>query len=299
MTDLQIKCFLEVAKSLNFSMAARNLFISQSNISRQISMFEDELGFSLFKRTTKTVNLTPAGEIVAEKLVGISEEWEKTIAEARNTINKFTGRLSLGCTVHNKSNSYLSQLLIDFRTTYSGIQIVKERNSQQKLIEGLMNGYYDAILIANHDVFRLKNVDAITMFDSPVGIVIHKNHSMFEQEKVSLKDFKNSHFLRYKPTDIPLDEDFLYQLCVFCGFEPKIIKEFENFEEFLFAIESGEGVSLICEEDEIVVNENLRFIRIEEDCPSKFLPMKLTRKRSNKNEVLQDLFRFAKMRGKH
>ena len=43
MTDLQVKCFLEVARCLNFTKAAKNLFISQSNISRQIASFEEEI----------------------------------------------------------------------------------------------------------------------------------------------------------------------------------------------------------------------------------------------------------------
>ena len=44
MTDLQVKCFLEVARCLNFTKAAKNLFSSQSNISRQIASFEEEIG---------------------------------------------------------------------------------------------------------------------------------------------------------------------------------------------------------------------------------------------------------------
>lgn len=294
MTDLQVKCFLEVAKALNFSSAAKNLFISQSNISRQISLFEDELGFTLFTRTTKTVTLTPAGEILKEKLKDMVEEWENTLIEAKNAIKQIKGRISIGCTVHNKTNSCLSQMLAEFRVTHKEIHIIKERNTQKKLIEGLMSGYYDSILIANHDVCRLNNVNSISLFHSQVGIVIHRNHPLFKQQEVSLNDFANSDFLRYKPTEIPLEEDYLYQLCIFFGFEPNVKLEFEDFEEFLFAIESGEGVSLIYEENEIDANENLRFIPINEDCPCKYMSMRLTRKNTNSNKALNDLFRFAK-----
>lgn len=256
-------------------------------------MLEEELGFSLFNRTTKTVKLTPAGEVAAEKLSEMTKEWEETLMEAQRLVNKSEGRLSIGCTTHVKTNSYLSQLLSDYRNKNKGIQIIKERNTQKKLMEGLMTGYYDAILIANHDVCRLKNVDSITLFESQVGIVLHKNHPCFDRQEVSLADLSGYDFLRYKPTDIPLEEDFLYQVCVYFGFEPHLKAEFEDFEEFLFAIESGEGVSLIYEESEIIVNENLRFIPINEDCPAKFLPMKLTRKRTGRSDALKDLFRFA------
>lgn len=299
MTDLQIRCFLEVSKSLNFSSAARKLFISQSNISRQIAMFEEELGFQLFTRTTKTVKLTTAGEILAEKLVVLLEEWEEVLEEAKNTSQRIAGRLAIGCTVHNKTNSYLSRMLADYNVDHNGVQIVKERNTQKKLIEGLMSGYYDAILIANHDVCRLTSVDSISLFQTQVGIAIHRKNSIFKQEHVTLKDFASFDFLRYKPTDIPLEEDYMYQLCLAHGFEPKVKEEYEDFEDFLFAIESGEGVAIIYEEDEISSNKNLRFIRIEEESPHKYLPMKLTRKQSNKNRALDELFRFAKIWAKY
>ncbi|SHI80522.1 LysR family transcriptional regulator [Parasporobacterium paucivorans] len=293
MTDLQIRCFLDVAKTLNFSSSARNLFISQSNISRQISMLEEELGFMLFNRTTKTVKLTAAGEIMSEKLNEMTLQWEETLLEAQRTVNKSEGRISIGCTPHIKTNSFLSQMLSDYRSKNKGVQIIKERNTQKKLIEGLLNGYYDAILIANHDVCRLKNVEALSLFESQVGIVLHKNFPCFGDEEISLSDLSGYDFIRYKPTDIPLEEDFLYQVCVYFGFEPRVKAEFEDFEEFLFAIESGEGVSLIYEEAEIMANENLRFIPIHEDCPAKFLPMKLTRKKTSKSDVLNDFFKFA------
>ncbi len=53
MTDLQIRCFLEVAKCLSFTKAAKHLFISQSNISRQIASLEEEWELPLFDRNTK------------------------------------------------------------------------------------------------------------------------------------------------------------------------------------------------------------------------------------------------------
>ena len=57
MTDLQVKCFLQVARCLSFTRAAKELFISQSNISRQIATLEEELGLALFDRNTKGVKL--------------------------------------------------------------------------------------------------------------------------------------------------------------------------------------------------------------------------------------------------
>jgi DNA-binding transcriptional LysR family regulator len=53
MTSDQVKYFLEIAKCLNYSMAAEELCISQSSLSKHIQNLEMELGVRLFTRTTK------------------------------------------------------------------------------------------------------------------------------------------------------------------------------------------------------------------------------------------------------
>ena len=52
MTDRQIRCFLALYETLNFSAAARQLFLTQPTLSYQIRTLEEELGTPLFTRTT-------------------------------------------------------------------------------------------------------------------------------------------------------------------------------------------------------------------------------------------------------
>lgn len=62
MLQQRIQTFLEVANCLSFSTAARNLYISQQAVTKQIASLEQELGLRLFYRTTRQVTLTPAGQ---------------------------------------------------------------------------------------------------------------------------------------------------------------------------------------------------------------------------------------------
>ena len=294
MTDLQVKCFLQVARCLSFTRAAKELFISQSNISRQIATLEEELGLALFDRNTKGVKLTRQGQMLNESLSEMVAEWNRVLARAKNSIRKYNGSITVGCQEHIKANSYISQVLSGFRECRPEIQITKERCTQKKLVDGLLNDYYDAILIADHDVKLVQGVEKLTLYDSQVGIVVHKKHRLFYKKDVKLSDFKDSVFLRYLPMKLKPEDDYLHKICGAFGFEPRIAEEFEDFEEILFAIEMGDGVSLVFEEDEVTSNRNLRFIPIEEDVPQKFLPMQLTRRTKNKNPALNDFFLFAK-----
>ena len=62
MTFNHIYYFLECAKCLNFSEAARNLFMTQPALGRQITALEKELNMQLFFRSTHGMKLTPAGK---------------------------------------------------------------------------------------------------------------------------------------------------------------------------------------------------------------------------------------------
>ena len=68
MTIHQIECFLEAARTLNFTEAANHLYISQQGLSRQIASLEKELELRLFDRTTRAVSFfCGAGRISPRK----------------------------------------------------------------------------------------------------------------------------------------------------------------------------------------------------------------------------------------
>ena len=58
----QLKYFVKSAEYLNFSVAAKHLYITQSTLSQQIKQLEYELGFELFLRNSRHIQLTEAGE---------------------------------------------------------------------------------------------------------------------------------------------------------------------------------------------------------------------------------------------
>lgn len=64
MNDRQLLCFLTVARTLNFSAAARELFCTQPALSYQIRSLEQELNVTLLRRSTTHVKLTDAGSIL-------------------------------------------------------------------------------------------------------------------------------------------------------------------------------------------------------------------------------------------
>ena len=82
MNQKQIDIILEIADTLNFNKAARNLYITQPALSYQVKTLEEEVGFKIFDRDNG-VTITPAGERFCCRLKDISNEIKMAVEEGK------------------------------------------------------------------------------------------------------------------------------------------------------------------------------------------------------------------------
>jgi DNA-binding transcriptional LysR family regulator len=92
----QLRYFVAVAEELHFGRAADRLHMSQSPLSRAIRELERELGFVLFTRTTRHVELTPAGTALLDGARRALAEVDLALGEARRAAQPERGALALG-----------------------------------------------------------------------------------------------------------------------------------------------------------------------------------------------------------
>ncbi len=139
------KVFYHVAKELNFSKAARQLFISQSAISQSISQLEQELGTKLFIRTTKKVSLTTEGETLfqhIEPAIHSILQGEQKIGEIA-TLER--GRLHIGVS-DTICKYYLINYLKDFHEHYPNIEILITNKTSIECVDLLKGNKVDLIV---------------------------------------------------------------------------------------------------------------------------------------------------------
>ena len=86
-----VEYFLKVAKTLNFSRAARELYISPQSLNRQILRLEEELGEPLFIRTTRRVELTDFGRYMQQMFEPASQEYRRAVEETARYLKRRQG----------------------------------------------------------------------------------------------------------------------------------------------------------------------------------------------------------------
>lgn len=140
------KVFYHVAKTLSFSEASKELFISQSAVSQSIKVLEKRLGQKLFIRSTKKVRLTKEGEILfshVEPAINLISLGETRILEAKSLNG---GQLSIGAS-DTICRYYLKPFLKEFHSRYPNVHIKVVNGTSLKCVDYLKNGIADLIVV--------------------------------------------------------------------------------------------------------------------------------------------------------
>ena len=142
MTIAQLNTFLTVCESMSFTQAAKQQYISQSAISRQIAALEDELGTSLFERAHSSIQLTPSGMHLARHLKPIMDHLEALLNQVHEIGTGQSGTLVIGLLLDQSIDQRVSRALQWFRHSHN-ISITIYRYDFMSLLTNLKSGTVD------------------------------------------------------------------------------------------------------------------------------------------------------------
>ena len=139
------KVFYQVASTLSFSKASRQLFISQSAVSQSIKSLEQKLGHSLFVRSTKKVSLTPEGETLFRSITPAIHMIQSVESQIQGG-NHMDGQLCIAAS-DTICRYFLLPYLNRFHTEYPGVHIKIINQSSRECLELLEKGEADLTII--------------------------------------------------------------------------------------------------------------------------------------------------------
>ena len=140
----QLKSFIHLAETLNFSTTAKELFITQSTLSHQILQLEGELGQPLFYRNSHEVTLTEAGQTLlplAKDTVRSAEHCQLRMDELKNVMS---GELRIGVTF--SFVSIIAATVKAFLHEHPHVGINVTQSTMAELIEQLTNHELDFVV---------------------------------------------------------------------------------------------------------------------------------------------------------
>ncbi len=181
----QLRYFVKVSETLNFSEAAKALSVTQSTLSQQIKQLEDELGEPLLTRTSHSVALTEAGHtILANARQALHEA--SLCAERINDLNRLaTGTLNIGVTY--SFSPILTETIQTFMKMYPKIKLNIFYKPMSELMELLKDGTVDFAL-AFKPSKNVEGIESHILFQNCLSVVVAPHHPLAAHERVTLHD---------------------------------------------------------------------------------------------------------------
>lgn len=250
-----------VYKERSFSKAAQKLFVSQPWLSSAVKKVEQELGASIFDRSTTPISLTDAGAYYIERveqIMAIEQEIQQYFKELR---------ASQGTELHIGSSMFfctyvLPTLLADFRAMYPQVSLIFSEGSRQELLNKLLDGKLDFILeVEQMNTDKLHSIHWATeelVLAVPAQFSINQT---LKEYCYSFDEFLHRHDpSRRKPT-VPLhvfrDESFILlnqendihnralQICRNAGFSPNAALYMTQMMTAYYLVCEGQGVTFL------------------------------------------------------
>ena len=190
----QLLAFLQLAKTGSFTLAAREMNLSQSAVSHSIRALEEAVGCRVFDRLTKKVVLTQAGE----HLLHHAEKIFREMAAAKTSLAHLgkwgRGRLRIGATP-TACQYILPAVLREFKESFPDFQIMIEPGDTPDAVEALRQSRIDLALAL--EPRREDGVEFIPVFKDEMAFILPPLHPWAQARKVDRTDLAKQNYVLY------------------------------------------------------------------------------------------------------
>jgi DNA-binding transcriptional LysR family regulator len=236
----QLEIVRMVADTGSFTAASRRLHVSQSAVSRQVLLLEEELGEPLFLRLGRRVRLTHAGESLLQlsrRVLADIRDTTSAIVDHQQTL-RGTVQLGGGMTV---CLHVFPALLKEFRRKHPEVEVKLTTGGTPFLLERLRAGAVDMALLT----LPVEGADLVSVpvMREELLLAMHPSHPLARTRRITAADLDGQPFVLFErgsSTRRVVDEMFTREQV-----NPRIVMETENVEILKALVLIGMGITII------------------------------------------------------
>lgn len=243
MEDHKLKVFCTVAETKSFSKTSEIIHLTQPAVSLQIQALEEKYETKLFDRSSSTVTLTPAGEILykyAKEILSLYAAAEKAISKQVGLIK---GSLTIGAG-SNIGNYILPSVITEFRSSHPKIKIYLIVGNTKRVIELLNSGNINVGFVEG-DV-SLQKMIVKKLISDELTLIVPPDHPWAKKKEISISELVKEPFIFREAGSgtRQIIEKFLSKHGI-TPHDMKIAAVLGSTEAIKDAVENGLGVSII------------------------------------------------------
>jgi DNA-binding transcriptional LysR family regulator len=238
----QIRYFLAVCETLNFTRAAEMCHVSQPALTRAIQKLEEELGGLLLRREHTLTHLTDFGRLIRPHLERLMADAEAAKTTAKQFLKLEGAPIQLGvmCTV---GPARFMSFLAEFRLAHPGCELTLVEGTPGRLAELLLDGRLDLAVMAQPEAFD-ERLDVRPLYAERFCVAFPAGHRFRERNAVRIEDVRGETYLRRINCEY---RDRLSEQCRERGFSVEVGFQSEREDWIQMMVAAGFGVCFLPE----------------------------------------------------
>ncbi|MBQ1465216.1 MAG: LysR family transcriptional regulator [Eubacteriaceae bacterium] len=186
MNSKQIDYCIELARTMNFSRAAENMFVSQPTLSYQIRLLEEEVGFPIFERSGRGASLTPAGIQFVSFLTGMREDLKRAVEQGQNFSAKYRDSISV-CMSVRQALYFLPEAMKTFARTFPAVQVVPVFRYGGSM-EMFLENEADIVFALKEQTRQVAGIRVHELFESRIYLIAGRDDPLAGKDLICEED---------------------------------------------------------------------------------------------------------------
>ena len=240
----QLRYFVAVAEELNFTRAAKRLNLAQPPLSAQIKRLERALGVSLFERTSRHVELTPAGKALLTGARRTLAEAQRTVASSQHAGMGQVDTLRVGIT-DSAALSVLTRIVRPFRTEFPTVYLDLRDGTSLGQIEAVRADAVDVALTRGPVSESTLTVEVLVQ--ERLCLAVSDRHPLARRRQVMWAELSSQPMILFPRQLAPAFHDLIMAGCQRAGFSPNVAYEASEIQTILSFVAAELGVAVVAE----------------------------------------------------
>lgn len=192
----QLRYAVAIAEEQSFTRAAQRCFVVQSALSRQIKSLESELGVRLFARTSRKVEVTPAGEAFVKPARLCLQAAERAKASAAAAHGQIRGSLTIGV-IPTVTAVDIAAVLGAFRRSYPEVGVHVRTGGSDEFLRRIAAGELDVGFLGLAEGVTPRGVQTRELSQERLVAVLSEGHRLAGRRRLRLKDLADEPFVDF------------------------------------------------------------------------------------------------------
>lgn len=239
----QLRQFVTVAETLSFRRAAERLCMAQPPLSVAIRKLEEELGVTLFERSSLGVQLTVAGHAACEVARKCLRNAEELASAARSAAHGESGRLRIGF-VGSVTFGLMPRFVRAFSERYPNVKLELSEATNAEAVRAVDGGTLD-IAFVRVPTMRPPAVKFQHIESDVFCIALPAGHPLASRKSLRLMDLAGEPFVGYAPSRAGGLHAAVTQLLQRANVSPTVAQEGVQVQTLIGLVESGLGLALV------------------------------------------------------